>query len=123
MPGISDYFSETPRQQLLQEAMKITAEKREAGRFTFYTVRIASQEGREPFLEIKDCKLIEGRNGPFVGFPARKDDKNKWWPMVYASDAFQVEIIKAMHAAETDKRTHAERKRATQTAIDDDIPF
>jgi hypothetical protein len=28
MSGISDYFSETPRQQLLQEAMKITAEDR-----------------------------------------------------------------------------------------------
>jgi DNA-binding cell septation regulator SpoVG len=91
--------------------MKITAERREAGRFTFYTVRLATAEGRQPFLEMKDLKIIDGPKGRFVSFPARKDDKDKYWPYMYASDEFQVELIKAMDAASPkDTRTHAERK-------------
>ena len=104
--------------------MKITATKREAGKWTFYDVMLASAEGREPFLTIKDCKLIDGSKGQFVGFPARKDDKDKWWPMVYASDGFQAEIIKAMNAATvrpTDTRTLSERKKPPVDM--DDIPF
>ena len=104
--------------------MKITAEARQAGRFTFYTVRLHTAEGRDPFLEVKDCKLIEGSKGRFVGFPARKDDKDKWWPYLYASEAFQAEIIKAMDAAtpKQDTRTLAERKKPTLTEMPDDLP-
>jgi DNA-binding cell septation regulator SpoVG len=102
--------------------MKITAEARQAGRFTFYTIRLHTDKGD---LEIKDCKLIEGSKGRFVGFPARKDDKDKWWPYLYASEAFQVEIIKAMDAAtpKQDTRTLGERKKPTLAEMDDDIPF
>jgi DNA-binding cell septation regulator SpoVG len=109
--------------------VKITAEKREAGRFTFYTVRLHSAEGKEPFLEIKDCKLIDGSKGQFVGFPARKDDKDKWWPMVYASDGFQAEVIKVMNAATvrpTDTRTLSERRPKPPTSLADmvdDVPW
>ena len=103
--------------------MHITAEARQGGKYTFYTIRLATAEGRSPFLEIKDCKIIEGSKGRFVSFPARKDDKDKWWPCVYASDAFQVELIKAMDAAtpKADTRTHAERKKPT--LANDDVPF
>jgi DNA-binding cell septation regulator SpoVG len=100
--------------------MHITAEKREAGKYTFYTVSLASSAGKEPFMSIKDCKLIEGSKGAFVGFPSRKDDKDKWWPMVWANDAFQVEVVKAMRASTTDTRTHAERKKPVD---DGDVPF
>lgn len=102
--------------------MKITAERREAGKFTFYTVRIASEFGT---LELKDLKIIDGSKGRFVGFPSRKDDRDKWWPYMYADDSFQVELIKAMDAAtpKPDTRTHAERKAPTLAEMDDDIPF
>ena len=107
--------------------MKISAEARGVGTTTFYTVKLASGEGREPFLEIKDLKIIDGSKGRFVSFPARKDEKGgvtKYWPYLYASDAFQVELIKAMDAATPkDTRTHAERKKPTLAEMDDDIPF
>jgi DNA-binding cell septation regulator SpoVG len=105
--------------------MKITATVRQAGKWTFYDVMLASAEGREPFLTIKDCKLIEGSKGQFVGFPSRKDDKDKWWPMVYGSDGFQAEVIRAMNAAEppkTDPRTIAER-RPKPPVVDEDFPW
>ena len=104
--------------------MKITAERREAGRFTFYTVELATAEGKDPFLTLKDLKIRDGSKGRFVSFPGYKDDKDKWWHYVYASDAFQVELIKAMDAATPkDTRTHAERKKPTLAEMDDDIPF
>jgi DNA-binding cell septation regulator SpoVG len=101
--------------------MHITAEKREAGKYTFYTVSLASSPGKEPFMSIKDCKLIEGSKGAFVGFPSRKDDKDKWWPMVWANDAFQVEVVKAMRASTTDTRTLSERR--PKPPEEDSVPF
>ena len=107
--------------------MKISAERREAGRFTFYTVELATAEGKDPFLTLKDLKIRDGSKGRFVSFPGYKDDKDKWtkyWPYLYASEAFQVELIKAMDAATPkDTRTHAERKKPTLAEMDDDIPF
>jgi hypothetical protein len=110
--------------------MKITAEGRSVGTTTFYTIKLASGEGREPFLELKDCKVIEGSKGRFVGFPARKEDKGgvtKYWPYMYASEAFQIELIKAMDAAtpKPDTRTHGERtgRRVAQDDDDSSVPF
>lgn len=106
--------------------MKITAERREAGKFTYYTVMIASAEGRDPFLTLKDLRIVDGQKGRFVGFPARKDDAGKYWPYVYASDAFQAECLRAMDTAETrkDTRTLSERKKPqTLAEMDDDIPW
>jgi hypothetical protein len=101
--------------------VKITATRREAGKWTFYDVMLASGEGKEPFLTIKDCKIVEGSKGQFVGFPSRKDGE-KWWPMVYGSDAFQVEVIRAMNAVKThDGRTLSER-RPKPPVVDDDLP-
>ena len=98
--------------------MKITATMRQAGKWTFYDVMFATAEGKEPFVTIKDCKLVDGSKGQFVGTPSRKDDKDKWWPMVYMSDACQAEVIKAMNAAApADTRTHGKR------VADEDVPF
>lgn len=109
--------------------MKISAEARGVGTTTFYTVKLSSGEGREPFLEIKDLKIIDGSKGRFVGFPARKDEKGgvtKYWPYLYASEAFQVGLMKAMDAAtpKQDTRTLAERKKPTPLAdMADDVPW
>jgi hypothetical protein len=105
--------------------VNITAEARQGGKFTYYTIRLATAEGRAPFLEIKDCRLIEGGKGRFVSFPARKDDKDKWWPHVYASDAFQVELIKAMDAAtpRQDTRTLGQMRKGSAGDEDQDVPF
>lgn len=87
-----------------------------------FNVALASQEGREPFITIKGCRMVNGKNGEFVSWPARKLDSGKYWNHVYASEAFSAMVLeeakKTKPAADT--RTHSERK---QHQRDDDIPF
>ena len=73
--------------------MKITAERREAGRFTFYTVELATAEGKDPFLTLKDLKIRDGSKRRFVSFRGYTGDKHKWWHSLYASEAFQVGLF------------------------------
>ena len=55
-------------------------------------------QGAEPFLEIKDCRLIDGKNGAFVSYPARKDDKGKYWPYLYGGETFNAHVVKLAQA-------------------------
>jgi hypothetical protein len=104
--------------------MKITADAREGAKSTYYSLNLHSGEGKEPFMTIKGCRLIDGTNGPFVSFPSHKDDKDKYWPHVWASDGFHVEAIKAMRAATPAKDTRTQSERRPKPPIDDSaVPF
>lgn len=88
-----------------------------------FNVELSSQQGREPFLAIKGCRIKDGQKGEFVSWPANppKQQGGKWWQHVYASEAFNVEVLKAAKASmpRQDTRTHAERKARQD---DDSIP-
>ncbi len=99
-----------------------------------FNVGISSREGREVFLVIKGCRIVDGQKGRFVSWPARKLDSGKWWNHVYATEAFQLAVLEAYDLSfgepKRDTRTHAEMKRgrddaarARKTTDDDDIPF
>ena len=90
-----------------------------------FNVSLASGEGKQPFLTIKGCRIVSGRDGDFVSWPATKNEKTgKWWNHVYASEAFGQAVLDAAKAQQpTDTRTHAERKKPTLAEMDDDIPF
>lgn len=81
-----------------------------------FNVSLASGEGKQPFITIKGCRLVDGAKGQFVSWPARKLDSGKWWNHVYASDGFQAAVV-----AEVNKVQPAKARRA-ETA-DDDVPF
>lgn len=100
--------------------MKLTA-KWFDGKYPSFNLDIASSEGREPFLTIKDCKIIEGPKGAFVGWPSRKDDNGKWWRHVYASEGFQVAVIE--EARKTQPSGKPAAKPAARPVDDDEIPF
>ena len=91
-----------------------------------FNVKLASADGKEPFLTIKGCRLVSGRDGQFVSWPATKNEKTgKYWSHVWGSDAFASAVIaEALKAAppEPDKRTLSERK-ARKVDDDSDIPF
>ena len=89
-----------------------------------FNVQIASKAGEDHFLAIKGCRIINGANGPFVSFPARKMDSGKYWTHVWANDKFQAAILKA-HEASADKpaKSKPKGKKAAADAGDDDIPF
>ena len=102
--------------------MKIIVEGRTHGQWTFYNVSLASSEGKEPFMTIKDVRIIEGSKGPFLSFPARKDDAGKFWPHVWANDQFQSAVIAEARKA-APQRTHSEMRRSQRDDDLGDIPF
>lgn len=89
-----------------------------------FNVALASTPGKEPFIEIKGCRIVEGKNGPFVSWPARKLDDGKYWNHVYASEAFNLTVLseaqKTMPARDT--RTLGEQRRG-RPAADEEAPF
>ena len=68
------------------------------GQYPSFDIRLHNAEGAEPFLSVKKCKIIDGKNGPFVSYPARKDDKGKYWPHVYGGEKFNEHVLKLAQA-------------------------
>lgn len=81
-----------------------------------FNVTLASKEGAQPFLTIKGCRLVEGKNGPFISWPAKKLDSGKYWNHVYASEAFSSAVMDEVNKTKpkTEKRKPVE---------EDTIPF
>lgn len=85
-----------------------------------FNVSLASAEGKDPFLTIKGCRIVDGSKGPFVSWPARKMDNGKWFNHCYASEPFAAAVLaEASKAQQKPKRIDNVRKED----IDDDIPF
>lgn len=58
-----------------------------------FNVLLSSGEGKEPFLTIKGCRIVDGKKGEFVSWPSRKMDDDKYWNHVYCSEAFGAAVI------------------------------
>jgi DNA-binding cell septation regulator SpoVG len=104
------------------------------GQYPSFNIILASAAGKEPFLEIRGCKIIDGQNGPFISYPSRKQDNGKYWNHVYGSDLFNATVLSKAQASmprrESRPRDDAPPPRSTQRAAprheppdDDDIPF
>ncbi len=93
--------------------MKITV-KHFGGQYPSFNVGLASAEGREPFLEIKGCRLVSGSKGDFVSWPSRKQEDGKYWNHVWGSDEFQAAVLKEAKKGEAPVAKKAEL---------DDVPF
>jgi DNA-binding cell septation regulator SpoVG len=92
------------------------------GQYPSFNVILASAAGKDPFLEIKGCKIVEGRNGPFVAYPSRKQDDGKYWNHVYGSDAFNAVVLSKAQEA-MPKPAGKRQAPAASGDRDDDIPF
>ena len=83
-----------------------------------FNVLIASKEGAEPFLTVKGCRLASGSKGPFVSWPATKNQNTgKWWQHVWASDKFAAVVLSK--AQESQPRQQGKRREQD----DSNIPF
>jgi hypothetical protein len=110
--------------------MHIAIEWRD-GKWPSFKIILSKVQGAEPFLEIKDCRIIDGKTGPFVSYPARKDDKGKYWPYLYGGEAFNAHIVKLAQAAkpQSEPRQSEPQRQAPKRGgsgfedMDDDIPF
>jgi DNA-binding cell septation regulator SpoVG len=81
-----------------------------AGAKPQFNVAVSSAEGREPFLTVKGCRIVDGSKGPFISWPATKNESSgKYWNHVWASEAFaasvMAEVLKSAPPKEPPKRS------------------
>jgi DNA-binding cell septation regulator SpoVG len=87
-----------------------------------FNVALTSPTGDEPFITIKGCRVVQGGNGPFVSFPAKKLDSGKYWNHVYASRAFSDAVLREYNKSKA--RAPAPSRRPPPPApMDDEPPF
>lgn len=94
-----------------------------SGQYPSFNVGLASKPGNDPFLEIKSCRLVKGKDGEFVSWPSTKNEKTqKYWNHVYASKEFAEVVLKK--AKESQPQESAPKAKAVADDIDSDfIPF
>lgn len=68
------------------------------GQYPSFNLILATAPDKDPFLEIKGCKLIDGQKGQFVSYPSRKQDNGKYWNHVYGSDQFNDVVVSKANA-------------------------
>ncbi len=99
------------------------------GQYPSFNIMLHQGQNAEPFLVIKGCKIIEGQNGPFVSYPARKQDNGKYWNHVYGGELFNEAVIKKAREGKEQRRPPPPRQAAPKQAPpgfdnpDDSIPF
>lgn len=83
-----------------------------------FNIALASKEGKEPFLVLKGCRIVDGQKGRFVSVPSKKLDSGKYWNHAYISEQFQLAVIDAYDAS-------APKPAAHRAAVDDasGVPF
>lgn len=82
-----------------------------------FNVNLHSKEGAEAFLSIKGCRIAESSKGPFVSYPAKKNESTgKWWNHVWASEKFNEVVLREAQRAQM-------KPAKRQTEEDSDIPF
>lgn len=80
-----------------------------------FNVSLSSKEGAQPFLTVKGCRVVEGRNGKFVSWPARKLESGKYWNHVWVSEGFATAVLDAYEAS-------APKTAHKAAAVEDDSP-
>lgn len=92
-----------------------------------FNVALSSKEGVEPFLTVKGARVVEGKNGPFISWPAKQMNSGKYWNHVWCSEAFNAAVLEAYKASAKPAKPKDEawqaRSPARQEAVEDDIPF
>ena len=95
--------------------MNIVIEHHE-GKYPSFNVGLASAPGKDAFLVIKGCRIVDGQDGRFVGWPAKKLESGKYWNHAWSSDKFTEAVLQAYD----ESKPKAKSKTADN---DDDVPF
>jgi hypothetical protein len=64
------------------------------GKYPQFNVSLHSAEGKEPFITIKGCRIVDGSKGRFISWPATKNESTgKYWSHVFASEGFAAAVM------------------------------
>ena len=93
------------------------------GKYPSFNIHLASKEGKDAFMTIRGCKIIESEKGQFVSFPAKKMDDGKYWNHVWATSEFNELILKKAKSAPAAAPRQQAKPADPLEGMDDDIPF
>lgn len=82
--------------------------------------------GKEPFLEVKGCRIVKNDSGEFISWPSTKNEKTgKYWKHVYGSNEFSAVVLKKAKESQPTEKQEAKKSPVGGgfDDVDDDIPF
>lgn len=88
-----------------------------------FNVALSTPNADEPFITIKGCRIVNGSNGEFVSWPARKQDNGKWWNHVYASEKFAAAVLSAYNKSKAEAPRARPAPSRQPAGMDDEPPF
>ena len=83
--------------------MNITIEHHD-GKYPSFNLNLHSAPGSEPFLTVKGCRIVEGKNGPFISYPSRKMENGKYWNHVYGGEKFNAHVLELAQGGQPERR-------------------
>ncbi len=103
----------------------LTVEWFSESKYPSFNLNLHSKEGAPSFITVRGCRIVEGKDGPFVSYPAQKNEKTgKWWNHVQGSDRFNDEVL-LLAKAKMPQQQRQEPARGQQGPgdLDDSIPW
>lgn len=95
-----------------------------SGKYPSFNINLHSQEGQEAFLSIKGCRIVDGSKGPFISYPATKNESTgKYWNHAYGSENFNAAVLKKAQAQAPKVAPPKPRPGSGFDDMDSDIPF
>lgn len=91
------------------------------GQYPSFNVGVSSKAGNDPFIEVKGCRIVQGKDGEFVSPPSTKGKNDKYWNHAYFSKDFAAVVLEK--AKESQPQKQAPAKHQASDDFDSDLPF
>ena len=94
-------------------------------KYPAFNLSLASKPGNEPFLVVKGCRIVDGKDGEFVSGPATKGNTGKYWNHTYMSKEFSAVVLEKAKECQPQKQAPTKQQSHGDgfTDLSDDIPF
>ena len=73
------------------------------GKYPSFNLILRTGPGKDPFMIVRGCRIVNGANGDFISYPSRKQDDGKYWNHVYGSKEFNDIVMSAANHAPAPK--------------------
>ena len=104
--------------------MEILIEWQEQSKYPQFNLSLASNPGKDPFLVVKGCRIVAGKEGEFVSGPSTKGNNDKYWNHTYMSKDFSAVVLEKAKECQPKQQAPAKQSARPSDNFDDDlIPF
>lgn len=88
-----------------------------------FNLSLASKPGNDPFLVVKGCRIVSGKEGKFVSGPSTKGNNDKYWNHTYMSKEFSAVVLEKAKESQPKQQQPKPGKQQASDNFDDDAPF